>query len=134
MRELMIFLHLTGVVVWVGGMFFAHHCLRPAALGRFFGFVTGALLLLWSSGLAMMLQSGFGGAPVAWHAMMGVALVMTAIFAVIRLLRYPRLRAGVAAGDWPAAGAALNGIRILVVVNLGLGWLTIAIATLGRLL
>ena len=35
------------------------------------------------------------------------------------------------AGDWPAAGAALNGIRILVVVNLGLGWLTIAIATLG---
>jgi len=149
MRELMIFLHLTGVVVWVGGMFFAHHCLRPAALqlpppqrlplmaaalGRFFGFVTGALLLLWASGLAMMLQSGFGGAPVAWHAMMGVALVMTAIFAVIRLLRYPRLRAGVAAGDWPAAGAALNDIRILVVVNLGLGWLTIAIATLGRLL
>jgi uncharacterized membrane protein len=149
MRELMIFLHLTGVVVWVGGMFFAHLCLRPAALqlpppqrlplmaaalGRFFDYVTVALLLLWASGLAMMLQTGFARAPGAWHAMMAVALVMTVIFAVIRLLRFPRLRAGVAAGDWPAAGAALNGIRVLVVINLALGLLTIAIATLGRLL
>lgn len=148
MRQFWIFLHLVAVVVWIGGMSFAHLCLRPAALalpppqrlplmaaalGRFFAQVTIALVLLWASGLAMMAQTGFGASPGAWHAMMGVALVMTAIFAVIRLVRYPRLVAGVAAGDWPAAGAAVNAIRMLVVVNLLLGLLTIAIATLGRL-
>lgn len=148
MRQFWIFLHLFAVVVWIGGMSFAHLCLRPAALalpppqrlplmaaalGRFFTQVTVALVLLWASGLAMMVQTGFGASPPAWHAMMGVALVMTAIFVVIRALRYPRLLAGVAAGDWPVAAAALNGIRVLVVVNLLLGLLTIAIATLGRL-
>ena len=33
--------------------------------------------------------------------------------------------------DWPAAGAAMNRIRILVAINLALGALTIAVATLG---
>ena len=149
MRHLWIFLHLIGVVVWIGGMFFAHHCLRPAAmqlqppqrlplmaatLGRFFNHVVVALALLWVSGIAMMIQTGFAQSPRIWHSMMGVALVMTIIFGVIRVLRFPRLQAGVAAQDWPAAAAALNGIRILVAINLGLGLLTIAIATLGRLI
>jgi len=149
MRELLLFLHLVGVVVWVGGMVFAHHCLRPAALqlpppqrlplmaaalDRFFALVALALVLLWVSGLAMIAPVGFAAAPWTWHAMMTVALLMTVIFGVIRLLRHPRLRARVAEGDWPAAAAALNGIRGLVVVNLGLGMLTIAIATLGRLI
>ncbi len=148
MRHFWVFLHLLAVVVWIGGMSFAHLCLRPAALalpppqrlplmaaalGRFFSQVTVALLVLWASGLAMMAQTGFGAAPLAWHAMMGIALVMTAIFVVIRALRYPRLLAGVAAGDWRAAAAATNGIRGLVVVNLILGLLTIAIATMGRI-
>jgi uncharacterized membrane protein len=147
MRQFWLFLHLIGVAVWVGGMFFAHLCLRPAALalpppqrlplmrdalGRFFDWVLVALAFLWASGLAMMIELGFGAAPRAWHAMMGVALLMTLIFAVIRLVRYPVLCAGVAAGDWPRAAAALNGIRQLVVVNLTLGLLTIAIAAAGR--
>jgi len=148
MRQLWLFLHLIGVVVWVGGMSFAHLCLRPAALalpppqrlplmtaalGRFFAHVTVSLLLIWASGLAMMIQAGFAASPLAWHAMMGIALVMTVIFVVIRALRYPRLLAGVAAADWPAAAAALGGIRVLVAVNLALGALTIALATIGRL-
>jgi uncharacterized membrane protein len=141
MQQLSVFLHLVGVIVWVGGMFFAHFCMRPAALalqppqrlplmagalGRFFAWVLAALVLIWASGLAMMVAVGFG-------AMMGVGLVMTVVFAAIRLLHYPRLQAGVAAGDWPAAAAALNRIRQLVAVNLGLGFLTVAIATLGRI-
>ena len=149
MHQLWLFLHLIAVVVWVGGMSFAHLCLRPAALalpppqrlplmaaalGRFFAQVAAALLLLWASGLAMMLQAGFAASPPAWHAMLAVALVMTLVFAMIRLRRYPRLVSAVAAGDWPAAGAALNAIRVLVVLNLALGLLTIAIATLGRLI
>lgn len=149
MRHLWIFLHLIGVVVWIGGMFFANHCLRPAvqqlpppqrlalmadALGRFFRHVLGALALLWVSGIAMMLQTGFAQAPRIWHSMMGLALVMTVVFVVIRALRYPKLLSAIESSDWPAAGAALNGIRQLVVVNLGLGFLTIAIATLGRMI
>lgn len=148
MQQFWILLHLVAVVVWVGGMFFAHFCLRPAALalpppqrlplmagalGRFFAWVLGAIGLVWASGLAMMLEAGFGAAPRTLHAMMGVALVMTAIFAVIRFVHYPKLRVRVEAGDWPAAAAALNAIRQLVTVNLGLGLLTMAIATLGRL-
>ena len=148
MREFWLFLHLAGVAVWIGGMFFAHHCLRPAAaaleppqrlplmadaLGRFFGYVIVALALLWASGLAMLLPVGMAAAPVAWHLMLGIALVMTAIFAVIRWSRYPKLVAAVAAKQWPAGGQAINSIRVLVTVNLGLGFLTIAVATLGRL-
>ena len=147
MRDLWIFLHLLGVVVWIGGMSFAHFCLRPAAmqwpppqrlplmagaLGRFFGQVSVALVLLWISGVAMMLQVGFARSPGTWHAMMGIALVMTIVFGVIRLRHYPKLLGAIASADWPSAGAALNAIRVLVTVNLGLGLLTIAIATLGR--
>lgn len=148
MRHFLIFLHLIAVVVWVGGMFFAHHCLRPAVLAlappqrlalmqavlaRFFGYVAIALLVLWASGLAMMIETGFAAAPPTWHAMLGVALVMTVIFAVIRLDRFARFSSAVAASDWPAAGALLGAIRLLVLVNLWLGLFTIAIATLGRL-
>ena len=43
------------------------------------------------------------------------------------------LVAAVAAKQWPAGGQAINSIRVLVTVNLGLGFLTIAVATLGRL-
>ena len=31
MMKLALFFHLSGMVVWVGGMFFAYVCLRPAA-------------------------------------------------------------------------------------------------------
>ena len=31
MRQLLVFIHLAGVIVWVGGMVFAHFFLRPVA-------------------------------------------------------------------------------------------------------
>jgi len=148
MRDFWLFLHLIGVVTWVGGMSFGHHCLRPAVLalpppqrlalmadvlGRFFGHVTASLVLIWVSGIALMLQAGLARVPAGWHAMAGIALLMTLIFGVIRLARFPRLRAAVASADWAGAAAALDGIRMLVAGNLGLGLLTVAVATLGRL-
>jgi uncharacterized membrane protein len=146
MRELWLFLHILAVVLRVGGMAFAHRCMRPsaqalpppqrlpllAARGRFFA-QSAALAVLWVSGLAMMLATGFAAAPAAWHAMVGLGLAMTLVFLVIRLRYWPRLRDGVERADWPAAAGALNGIRRLVVLNLALGVLTIAVATLGRL-
>lgn len=147
MKPILFLLHVAGVVVWVGGMFFAHFCLRPVAaqqlpppqrlpllaavLGRFFVAVTVSVVAILASGFAMMAGAGFGSAPAAWHVMMGVGLLMTAIFGIILLHFYPRLRAGVAAQDWPAAGAAMNRIRQLVATNLALGAAVVAVAALG---
>ena len=147
MRSLLLLLHLAGVVVWVGGMFFAHYCLRPvvtaqlpppqrlpllaSVLGRFFVAVMVSIAAILASGFTIMGAMGFGQAPIHWHVMSGIGLAMAAIFGVIYFLHYPRLKAGVAVQDWPAAGAAMNRIRILVAINLALGALTIAVATLG---
>lgn len=147
MHLFMIFLHLVAVVVWVGGMFFAMCCLRPAAtqlleppqrlpllyaaLGRFFRWVLLSIVVIFVSGMAMMAHVGFADAPKGWHLMMGSGIVMMLIFGHIYGAGYRRLGRAVAASDWPAAGAAMNGIRRLVGINLGLGVLTIAFATLG---
>lgn len=147
MRSILLFLHLAGVIVWVGGMFFAHFCLRPVAvaqlpppqrlallaavLGRFFVAVAVAVVAILGSGFAGMALVGFAQAPLHWHLMSGFGLLMAAIFAVIYLFFYPQLKASVAAQAWPAAGATMNRIRQLVATNLLLGALTVVVATLG---
>ena len=147
MPPFLLLLHLAGVIVWVGGMFFAHFCLRPVAaaqlpppqrlpllaavLGRFFTTVAASIIAILVSGFALIGAAGFAQAPIHWHVMSGIGLLMAAIFCVIYFLHYPRLTAGVAAQDWPAAVAAMNRIRQLVATNLLLGTLTVAVATLG---
>ena len=148
MRTLWLMLHLMAVVVWVGGMYFAHVCLRPEAarlepparlallsgvLGRVFVQVTWALVVLWGSGIIMMTSVGMKGAPASWHLMMGIAVVMTLLFVVIRQGLHPRLVAAVAAANWPAGGAVMALIRKLVLVNLVLGFVTILVALSGWL-
>ncbi len=150
MRPITLLLHLAGVIVWVGGMFFAQFCLRPVAaaqlpppqrlpllaevLGRFFVAVAASIALILLSGFAAMFSVGFAQAPLRWHVMMAVGLVMTVIFGIIYFAHYPRLKAGVAAQDWPRAGAAMNRIRVLVATNLALGFATAVVATLGAYL
>lgn len=147
MRSSLLLIHLAGVIVWVGGMFFAHFCLRPEAaaqlqppqrlpllagiLGRFFAAVTVAVAAILASGIGLMLAHGFANAPIYWHAMMGIGMVMTIIFTIIYGLHFHALKAGAAKQDWPSAGAAMNRIRPLVAFNLLLGAITVAIATLG---
>ncbi|MCF8178634.1 MAG: hypothetical protein K9J74_09005 [Sulfuritalea sp.] len=146
MTRVLVLLHLLAVIVWIGGMFFAHVCLRPVAaaqlpppqrlpllaavLGRFFAAVGVALVMLWGSGLARFAQAG-AAIPASWHAMLGIGGVMTLIFGIIVFRFHHRMRAGVAAQDWPAAGAAMNVIRQLVLTNLVLGFLVVTIAVLG---
>lgn len=148
MKGILLFLHVGSVVLWVGGMFFAYVCLRPVAAAqlpppqrlplwqavfdRFFPWVWAAVLLILVSGLTMMLQVGFRHAPLSWHGMFGLGLVMMLVFAHVFFSPYRRLKVAVAAQDWPAAAAALNRIRQLVGTNLMLGYLTIAVVTLGR--
>ncbi|MDP1610736.1 MAG: DUF4149 domain-containing protein [Sulfuritalea sp.] len=142
-----VLIHLLGVVVWVGGMFFAHVCLRPVAaaqlpppqrlpllaavLGRFFAIVGVAIIAILVTGLLRFGDLGGTVTPWRWHAMAGIGSVMMVIYLVIVLRYYPRLTAAVETQTWPAGGAAMEAIRKLVLVNLILGGVTIAIAVAG---
>lgn len=145
-HHLMLFLHLVGVVVWVGGMAFAWLCLRPAAmqlppdrrlslwaaaLQGFFPLVWVSIALILGSGFGMLLEVGFGGAPVAWHVMTLIGLVMIAVFVSIWFGPWMALRSAVGAEDWARAAVAMNRIRQRVGFNLALGLITTAVATLG---
>lgn len=142
--KLLYLAHVLATVIWVGGMFFAHQCLRPAAMaqleppqrlklwravfGRFFPWVWAAVLLLIGTGLTIILQmGGMAEVPVHIHVMAGIGYLMAGIFAFIFFRPYPRLAKAVAAEDWPSAGAALNSIRVLVGINLTLGLTNIAL-------
>src|SRR3974390_3477907 len=95
--SLALILHILGAVVWVGGMFAAYVCLRPAAgaleppqrlllwrrfFAKFFPWVWVSLLLLLGSGYWMLLTTfgGFKGAPLYIHVMQGIGWVMIALF------------------------------------------------------
>lgn len=147
--KVMLLLHVLGVVVWVGGMFFAYMALRPAAaqlleapqrlslwrgtLSRFFLWVWIAVILILASGLAMVGMAG-GFALARWqvHTMFGLGLLMMALFGHIYFAPFRRLRKAVADADWPRAAPALAQIRRIVGINLLLGLLVIAVALLGR--
>jgi len=136
--------HVLAVVLWVGGMAFAHFFLRPslavlepaqrvklmhAVLGRFFAAVLWAAGLVLASGLWIIgrvakqaVQSGGSfSMPLDWSVMSVVGVLMIAIFGHIRFVLYKRLDRAVQAGDVPAGGAALASIRQWVGVNLALG-------------
>jgi uncharacterized membrane protein len=139
-------LHVLAALVWVGGMFFAWMVLRPAAMKAlegparlklwvevfqgFFRWVWIAVVLLPISGVGMIhLQfSGFEAAPRYVQVMMGLYVVMTALFIRIQALMLPELRTAVAAQDWPTGAAVLGSIRRLVGINLVVGLVLVAIA------
>jgi len=146
--KIAVLLHLLGVVVWVGGMFFAYMALRPAAtqlldppqrlrlwdgtFRRFFPWVWVSVLLILASGLYLVsLMGGFAVAPFHVHAMSGFGILMIAIFLFVFFVSFRRLRQAVASEDWKLAGGALGQIRTLVGVNLLLGLATIGVATIG---
>ena len=142
--------HVLSIIVWIGGMVFAHFFLRPAVaqlepparlrlmhdvLGRFFQAVLLASLLTLASGVWMLgrvakqvVQSGGSfEMPLAWTVMAAMGVVMVAIFMHIRFALFKRLGGAVAASEWAAAGAALAQIRTWVSVNLGLGVLVLLV-------
>jgi len=146
-------LHVLAIVVWVGGMVFAHFFLRPAVarleppvrlvlmhdvLGRFFRVVLAASLLTLASGVWMLgrvarqvVQSGGSfQMPLAWTVMTVLGVAMVAIFLHIRFALYRRLDRAVAAEQWAAGGQALAQIRQWVAVNLGLGTVVLLVTLL----
>ena len=135
--------HLLSIIVWIGGMVFAHFFLRPAVaqlepqqrlrlmrdvLGRFFQTVLVVSVLAVASGVWMLgrvakqvVQSGGSfSMPWTWTVMAVLGVAMLLVFLYIRYGLYPRLTRAVASLDWPAGGAAMTQIRRWVAVNLGL--------------
>ncbi|UMZ13388.1 CopD family protein [Pseudomonas sp. MPFS] len=139
-------LHVLAALVWVGGMFFAWMVLRPAAVAalegpqrlqlwaqvfpRFFAWVWVAVVILPISGIGLLHLrfNGFETAPRYVQIMMGIYLVMTALFIRIQSLQLPELRQAVASQDWPAGAAVLGRIRRLVGINLIIGLLLVTLA------
>lgn len=136
--------HLLAIIVWLGGMAFAHFFLRPAlqqleppqrlalmrdVLKRFFAVVLIIIVAVLLSGIGMMglvhQMAAQAGAkfsmPVSWMVMAVLGLAMMAVFGHIRFALFKRLDRAVNAKDWPAGGQALGQIRQLVALNLALG-------------
>lgn len=137
-------IHIVAVVIWVGGMIFAHVMLRPIAatqleppvrltlwvgiFGRFFPWVWGCIAMILATGFWIIFAvfGGLGSVGVYVHAMMGIGIIMMLIFFFVYFVPYQRLKAAVAAQDWPTGGKNLTMIRHLVGVNMMLGVVTIA--------
>lgn len=145
--QALLLLHLLAVISWLGGMFFAYFCLRPAAVetleppqrlplwaatfARFLPYMGVAVLLILGTGLGMLLPV-FRTAPPGWHVMLALGVVMALVFAYVYLGLFPALRAHCAAAAWAKAGPVLNRIRQCVALNLALGVLVVMAAVSGR--
>lgn len=148
LRQLLILLHLLGAITWIGGMFFAYFCLRPAAsevldprqrlplwvatFARFLRYTAIAVALILVTGFTLLGEVGFRHAPLGWHLMLALGLVMAALYLYVHLALYPKLRESCSASAWSVAAQVLNSIRRLVAFNLVLGLCTVAAAVSAR--
>ena len=143
-------IHLFAIIVWLGGMAFAHFFLRPAVqqlqppvrlplmrdvLQRFFGVVLVIVMLVLLSGVGMMglvhQMAAQAGAkfnmPITWIVMAVLGVVMMAVFGHIRFALFKRLDQAVNAQNWPAGRQAMGQIRQWVAFNLALGAVIVAL-------
>jgi uncharacterized membrane protein len=139
MYSIALTLHLLATLVWVGGMFFAHMALRPAAvemldppqrlpllkrtLDRFFRWVWVSILLILVTGYWLFLGFYQGQVGIYVHIMQTIGLVMMGLFIFIYLVPYRRMGAALDGGDIPGAGVQMALIRRIIGVNLILGLL-----------
>jgi len=141
-------LHLLGVIIWVGGMFFAHMVLR-GAVGKmleprqrlqlmikvfdgFFPWVWFSVLAILTSGYWMLFV--FNGMEIHfWLLFMSlVGTLMAVIFVFVYLLPYHQLGAALKIHDIPKAVASITLIRQLILTNLILGLLVTLAAMFGK--
>lgn len=141
-------LHIAAAIVWLGGMTFVLGALRPvvmaqlapplrlplmaAVLRRFFLAVWAGIGVLLLSGGHLLAVTGMKNAPIGAHLMLGIGLLMFAIFGHLYFGPFRRMKAAVKAADWPEAGRRMAQIHPLVVLNAGLGWLAVAAIYLLR--
>lgn len=141
-------IHLLAVLVWVGGMFFAHMVLRAAAaetldppqrlklmdavFRQFFRWVWAAVGAILVTGFYLVyLYGGFAHVAFHVHIMLALGLAMTAIFGYIFFACYVPFNVHVAEQRWKEAGEILARIRKLVALNLVVGLLTVCVVVIG---
>lgn len=147
-----IMLHIVAVIIWVGGMIFAHAFLRPVAADqldppqrlplwvgvfkRFFPVVWACIAIILITGFWVISTylGGFKGLGMHVNIMMGLGIIMMLIFFHVFFAPFKRLKKAVETQDWPAGGKALAQIRQLVGINMTIGLITAAIASGGRYL
>ena len=137
MRNLALLLHLSAAIIWLGGMVFAHFCLRPsvamleppqrlqlmaATLKRFFALVIPAIVVLLATGGYLYTRREGLAAPIGVHLMVGIGVAMILIFGHLFFGPFRRMKAAVAASAWPAAATQIGKIRVLVLTNMILGF------------
>lgn len=145
-------LHVLAAVIWVGGMFFAHMSLRPAAVQvlepplrlklwvqvfkRFFFWVWLSIITLLATGYWMIFgfYGGFSNVGTHIHAMHGIGIIMVLIYMYVFFSCYRRLKQAVIVEDYAAGGKILAQIRKLVGINIVLGFIVTILASGGRFL
>lgn len=136
-------LHLLCAVLWVGGMFFAYVVLRPSLAAieapqrmllhtqvfrKFFLVIWHAMPLIIITGFAMLgFIGGMANAPWQIHTMLGLGLLMAAVFLAIFFGPYRQFRRTT---DRNRMASSLNAVRKLIGVNLILGLATVIVAGL----
>ncbi len=143
-------LHILSVIVWIGGMFFAHIALRPVVaslleppirlqlmaqvLERFFLWVWIAVILLWITGIWIIFGffDGMASVKISIHIMLTLAILMTVLYIYIFFIPFPNLKREISAENFQQAGKHLAKIRSIIGFNLLLGIITVIIATGGR--
>ena len=147
MSALMKFLHIAAAIAWLGGVSFMLFALRPAAaaqltpsqrlpllaqvLRRFFAMVWAAIVVLLLTGLLLLLRVGMKNAPLGWHLMLGIGVLMFALFGHVYFGPFRRMKLAVAAADWPEGGRRVGQIAAFAKAILTLGMLAIAAVVWG---
>jgi uncharacterized membrane protein len=141
-------LHLLGIIVWVGGMFFAHMVLRGAmnsvlepnerlplmlkVFDGFFPWVWLSVILILASGY-WMLFFVYEEETTFWLGFMSVAgTLMAAIFVFIYAIPYNQLGNALKSHDMLMAVSAITLIRQLILTNLSLGVAITVITLFGK--
>lgn len=142
--------HMLGAAIWVGGMFAAYMCLRPAAgpleaphrlalwrrfFQKFFPWVWASVVLLLASGYWMLFTAGFGGfnaAPLYINLMQAIGWFMILLYSALFHGPWLKFKRAVDDEDWPMAGSQLNRIRQIIAINLPLGLIVVIIGGTGR--
>jgi uncharacterized membrane protein len=142
-----VFFHILAAVIWVGGMFFAHVMLRPAAalldppvrlalfrrvLGNFFPWVWASIVAILASAYGVMLPQFAWHPPLYVNIMQGCGLIMMLAFFHLYFSPWKRFRRAADAAEWPVAAVNLGQIRHIVLFNLVLGLIVVVVGATGR--